>query len=63
MLSWVVVEEPSLRASFFNMKHKEYVEEIYHVVGENSCARKKIKKGDKFKKKKLGCLGRIVKPD
>ena len=29
MLSWVVVEEPSLRASFFNMKHKEYVEEIY----------------------------------
>ena len=28
MLSWVVVEEPSLRASFFNMKHKEYVEEM-----------------------------------
>ena len=58
--------EQSIKSiSFEELKkiYGEYVEEIYHVVGENSCASQKLKKGDKFKKKKLGCLGRIVKPD
>ena len=58
--------EQSIKSiSFEELKkiYGEYVEEIYHVVGENSFASQKLKKGDKFKKKKLGCLGRIVKPD
>ena len=58
--------EQSIKSiSFEELKklYGEYVEEIYHVVGENSFASQKLKKGDKFKKKKLGCLGRIVKPE
>ena len=58
-------EQSTKSISFEELKklYGEYVEEIYHVVGENSFASQKLKKGDKFKKKKLGCLGRIVKPD
>ena len=58
-------EQSTKSISFEELKklYGEYVEEIYHVVGENSFASQKLKKGDKFKKKKLGCLGRIVKPE
>ena len=41
----------------------EYVEEIYQVVGVNSCSQQKLKKGIKYKKPKKGCLGRIISED
>ena len=41
----------------------EYVEEIYHVVGVNSCTQQKLKKGIKYKKQKKGCLGRVLSED
>ena len=40
-----------------------YVEEIYKVVGENSCASQKMEKGIKHKPKKNGCFGCILAPD
>ena len=46
-------EQSTKSISFEELKklYGEYVEEMYHVVGENSFASQKLKKGDKFKKK------------
>ena len=58
--------EQSMKSISFDELTKlygEYVEEIYNVVGENSFAQQKLKKGMKYKQPKRGCLGYFIGPE
>ena len=58
--------EQSIKSIDFDKLTKlygEYVEEIYHVVGDNFCSKQNLKKGLKYERQKKGCLGCIIHPD